>query len=63
MARYTNEEKLRAVKRLLGGEESSYTISSDTGMARSNIQFWARKIRTSRRIGFYEILYKLLSPI
>lgn len=43
MAKYTNEEKLRAKKRLLSGEECSYTISSDTGMARSNIQFWARE--------------------
>ncbi|MCM3227724.1 IS3 family transposase [Terribacillus saccharophilus] len=65
MTKYSKEEKLEAVKRLLSGKESANTIASDTGMVKSNILFWARKYELHGELAFtksytnYSAQYKL----
>lgn len=65
MTKYSKEEKLEAVKRLLSGKESANTIASDTGMVKSNILFWTRKYELHGELAFtksytnYSAQYKL----
>ncbi|MBT2757785.1 transposase [Mesobacillus foraminis] len=43
MAKFTNDQKARAVKRYLEGNEGYLTIAKEIGVHNRHVQYWERK--------------------
>jgi transposase len=54
MAKFTNEEKIKAVKRYLEGDEGCQTIAKESGIHKSNVQFWVRKYEFHGESAFFK---------
>jgi transposase-like protein len=65
LAKFTDEEKMKAVKRYLEGNEGCGTIAKEIGVHVSNLQFWVRKYEYHGEKAFsksytnYSFQYKL----
>jgi transposase len=65
MAKFTIEEKIKAVKRYLEGDKGCQTIAKEIGVHKSKVQFWIRKYEYHGENAFfksytnYSLNYKL----